>query len=55
VIPVLYFQAGILVRNGEVLTHMSAMYMMIALLSISLLALLQWSYLLMFGKVGFLR
>ena len=34
---------------------MSAMYVMIALLSMSLLALLQWSYLLMFGKVGFLR
>ena len=55
VIPVLYFQAGVLVRNGEVLSHMSAMYSMIALLSLSLFALLQWSYSLMFGQIGILR
>lgn len=50
-LPVVYFQAGVLSRNGEVIRTMTPMYVMILLLAVALMILLNWTYYLTFGRM----
>lgn len=52
-LPVIYFQAAVLARNGEVNHQMTPMYIMILLLSIAMILLMTWTYYLMFNNFGF--